>query len=52
MVFVYKVKNAIFIRKQKFRIENIQNSTFVIHIFYKQNIINIYQNNITFNVKK
>lgn len=41
MIFVYKIENAILVKKQRTKAKNIQNIIFVIYIFYKKNIVNI-----------
>lgn len=32
-------------------VKNIENNTFVIYVFYKRNIVSIYQNNIMFDIE-
>lgn len=34
MVFLYKIKNVIIVKKLRVVIENLQNDTFIIYIFY------------------
>lgn len=39
-MFVYKVENAIFVRKQRNTVKNILNNVFVIYIIFKKKDIN------------
>lgn len=40
-MFIYKVKNAIFIKKSRSIIENAYNNIFVIYILYKKIVVSI-----------
>ena len=52
MVFIYAVENAILVKKPKTVAENAQNNTVVMHIFYKKNVVSVWQSSIVFNVKR
>ena len=52
MVFVYRVENAILVRKPRTAAENAQNNAFVMHVFYEKNVVSVWQNSIVFDVKR
>ncbi len=41
MVFIYRIENAILVKKLKIVIKNAKNNVLIIYIFYKKNFVNI-----------
>lgn len=52
MVFVYIVKNATLVKKPKTAVENTQNNAFVIFVFFKGNIMSMWQRTTLLDIKK
>lgn len=52
VAFVYRVENAIFVKKQNSIVRNAQNNGFVMHISFEMGGVNIYQKRIILNVKR
>ena len=52
MVFVYLVGNATLVKKPKIVAENAQNNLFVMYIFFKKNVVSVWQKSITLSVRK
>lgn len=51
IVFIYKIKNTIFLKKYRNIIRKLLNNTFIIYIIFKKKDINILQKHIIFNIK-
>ena len=52
MVFAYIVGNATPVKKLKIAAKNAQNNAFVTHVFFKKNVVSVWQKSIGLDVRK
>lgn len=41
MIFIYRIKIAILVKKLKIVVKNAKNNVLIMYIFYKKNVVNI-----------